>query len=74
MGAALMLIFKVVGIKDAINALDFKVYLLVASTIMLSIALFYSIHCLRPWAWVRVQIYKTLELFKKINRSLEFFC
>mgnify|MGYP001160783196 FL=1 len=39
MGAALMLIFRVVSIKDAINALDFRVYLLVASTIMLSIAL-----------------------------------
>lgn len=39
MGAALMLIFRVVSIKDAVSALDFRVYLLVASTIMLSIAL-----------------------------------
>ena len=34
-----MLIFKVVTIKDAVSALDLRVYLLVASTIMLSIAL-----------------------------------
>ena len=39
MGATLMLIFKVVTIKDAVSALDLRVYLLVASTIMLSIAL-----------------------------------
>ncbi len=39
MGATLMLIFKVVTIKDAVSALDLRVYLLVASTIMLSIGL-----------------------------------
>ena len=39
MGAALMLVFRVLSIKDAVSALDFRVYLLVASTIMLSIAL-----------------------------------
>jgi di/tricarboxylate transporter len=39
MGATLMLIFKVISVRDAISALDLRIYLLVASTIMLSIAL-----------------------------------
>jgi di/tricarboxylate transporter len=39
MGAALMLIFRVLNVKDAVMSLDPRIYLLVASTIMLSIAL-----------------------------------
>ena len=39
MGAALMLIFRVLNVKDAVLSLDPRIYLLVASTIMLSIAL-----------------------------------
>ena len=39
MGAALMLIFRVLNVKDAVMSLDPRIYLLLASTIMLSIAL-----------------------------------
>ena len=39
MGVALMLIFRVLNVKDAVMSLDPRIYLLVASTIMLSIAL-----------------------------------
>ena len=34
-----MLIFRVLNVKDAVMSLDPRIYLLVASTIMLSIAL-----------------------------------
>ena len=39
LGAALMLIFKVLSIKEALSSLDIKIYLLVASTLMLSTVL-----------------------------------
>ena len=39
LGVILMLLTNVITIRDALSALDFKIYLLVASTIMLSTAL-----------------------------------
>ena len=39
LGAVMMLIFKVLSIKEALSSLDIKIYLLVASTLMLSTVL-----------------------------------